>query len=212
MKIAVIEGTVRNNRDGNKVALFAKNLMESRGWESAIIDPVIYPLPLLDKMYKEMENPNEHFKAIHNILQDADGFAMVTAEYNHSIPPALKNILDHYREEFFFKPTAIISYSGGPFGGIRAAEQLRLICSELRTLAIPSVLPISRVHESINNDGTSVNGDNERRSGVQKKVAPRELIQQDFRNLKSSERLFTNPKVEDLIFLQSIEEIGRAHV
>ena len=44
---------------------------------------------------------------------------------------------------------------------------------------------------------------------MRKKVAPRELIQQDFRNLKSSERLYTSPKIEELIFLQSIE--GRAH-
>ena len=44
---------------------------------------------------------------------------------------------------------------------------------------------------------------------MQKKVAPKELIQQDFRNLKSSERLYTSPKIEELIFLQSIE--GRAH-
>ena len=44
---------------------------------------------------------------------------------------------------------------------------------------------------------------------MQKKVAPRELIQEDFRNLKSSERLYTSPKIEELIFLQSIE--GRAH-
>jgi CBS domain-containing protein len=44
---------------------------------------------------------------------------------------------------------------------------------------------------------------------MQKKVAPRELIQQDFHNLKSYERLYTTPKIEELIFLQSIE--GRAH-
>ena len=44
---------------------------------------------------------------------------------------------------------------------------------------------------------------------MQRKVAPRELIQEDFRNLKSSERLYTSPRIEELIFLQSIE--GRAH-
>ena len=164
MKIAILEGTVRNNRDGNKVALFARRLMESRGWESTIIDPAQFPLPLLDRMFKEMKDPEEKFVIIHNILQEADGFVMVTAEYNHSIPPALKNLLDHYREEYFFKPTAIISYSGGPFGGVRAAEQLRLICSELRTPGIPTSLPVSRVHDSINDDGTSINGDYERRS------------------------------------------------
>nr|HPM43596.1 hypothetical protein [Candidatus Omnitrophota bacterium] len=44
---------------------------------------------------------------------------------------------------------------------------------------------------------------------TKKKVAPEEMIQQDFRNLKTSERLYTVPRIEDLIFMQSIE--GRAH-
>ncbi|MBI2419862.1 MAG: NAD(P)H-dependent oxidoreductase, partial [Ignavibacteriales bacterium] len=92
------------------------------------------------------------------------GFLILAAEYNHSIPPALKNLLDHFREEYFFKPSAIISYSSGPFAGVRAGEHLKLICSELKTPPIPSTLPISRVHNSILEDGTSVNGDYERRA------------------------------------------------
>ncbi len=42
-----------------------------------------------------------------------------------------------------------------------------------------------------------------------KKIAPRELVQQDFHHLKTSERLYTIPRIEDLVFMQSIE--GRAH-
>ena len=164
MKIALLLSTVRENRDGNRIALFAERLLKERGHEVQIIDPAEYHLPMLGKMFLEMEHPDEKFLELHTILDNADGFIMITAEYNHSVPPALKNLLDHFRNEYFHKPTGIISYSGGPFGGIRAAEHLRQICAELKTIAIPRSFPISRSHESINEDGTSVNGDYERRS------------------------------------------------
>jgi NAD(P)H-dependent FMN reductase len=102
-----------------------------------------YQLPLLDKMHKEfkpgtapesMEKLSQHFK-------NSDGFLIVTGEYNHSIPPALKNLLDHFQKEYFFKPSAIASYSAGSFGGVRAAVHLRAILGELGMPAISSILP-----------------------------------------------------------------------
>jgi len=164
MNIAVILSTVRENRDGNRIALFAKHMLQERGHKVTIIDPAEYHLPMLGKMFVEMDMPEAKFVEIHDSLEQADGFIMITAEYNHSVPPALKNLLDHFRQEYFHKPTGIISYSAGPFGGIRAAEHLRQICAELRTIAIPKSLPISQSHQTIREDGTSVNGDYERRS------------------------------------------------
>ena len=55
-------------------------------------------------------------------------FAIVSGEYNHGIPPGLKNLLDHFLEEYFFRPSAIVCYSAGQFGGVRAAMQLRAEC------------------------------------------------------------------------------------
>lgn len=164
MKIAIISSSVRANRDGARVALFTKNILETKNWETTLLDPMELDFPLLTLMYKQMTNPEEKYKTVHKILDEADGFVLVTAEYNHSVPPALKNLLDYYREEYYWKPSGIISYSSGPFGGVRATEHLRNICAELKCLAIPTSLPISKVHESINEDGTSVNGDYERRA------------------------------------------------
>lgn len=70
-----------------------------------------------------------------------DVFLIVTGEYNHSIPPALKNLLDHFQTEYFFKPSAIASYSAGNFGGVRSAVHLRVILGELGMPAISSMLP-----------------------------------------------------------------------
>ena len=71
----------------------------------------------------------------------------VTPEYNHSTSAAMKNTLDYFLEEYYFKPSAIVSYSPGGFGGINAAQQMRLIFAELGAPSIPSSFPISRVHE-----------------------------------------------------------------
>lgn len=162
-KVALLAGTMGENREGLRVLRFAKNQVIQRGWEPLIADAGVYDLPMLSEVYRFMKNPDPRLKEIHELLTKADGFIVVTAEYNHSIPPALKNMLDYFRQEYFFKPSGIISYSSGPFGGVRGAEQLRLVLSELKTPPIPTSLPVSRVHESMLEDGSSVNGDYERR-------------------------------------------------
>ncbi len=163
-KVAILAGTMGENREGLKVLQFAKNQVIERNWEPLIADAGVYNLPMLSEVYRSMKDPDPRLKEIHETLTAADGFIVITAEYNHGIPPALKNMLDYFRNEYFFKPSGIISYSSGPFGGVRGAEQLRLVLSELRTLPVPSSLPVSRVHESLLPDGSSVNGDYERRS------------------------------------------------
>ena len=84
----------------------------------------------------------------------ADAFVVVSGEYNHSIPPALSNLLDHFLEEYFFRPSAIVCYSAGAFGGVRAAMQLRAMLCELGTPSIPSLFPIPKVQDAFDEDGT----------------------------------------------------------
>ena len=88
------------------------------------------------------------------IFRSADGFAIVSGEYNHGIPPALKNLLDHFLEEYFWRPAAIVCYSGGRFGGVRAAMQLRMTLAEMGMVTIPSLFPIPHVQNAFDDDGT----------------------------------------------------------
>jgi NAD(P)H-dependent FMN reductase len=78
---------------------------------------------------------------------------IVSGEYNHGIPPALKNLLDHFLEEYFFRPSAIVCYSAGAFGGVRAAMQLRMTLGELGMPGIPSIFPIPHVHDAFDDTG-----------------------------------------------------------
>ncbi len=107
----------------------------------------------LDRMYKEMTNPSEKLIDLHKKIKSAEGYMPVTPEYNHSTSAAMKNRLDYFLEEYYFKPSAIVSYSPGGFGGINAAQQMRLIFAELGAPSIPSSFPISRVHEVFDENG-----------------------------------------------------------
>ncbi len=158
MKIAVIYGSNRTERQGIKAARFILNKLKERGLDTEFVDSMVFKLPLLDKMHKEYpvgEAP-EMMEKLHVILKDADGFVIVSGEYNHSVPPALKNLLDHFQSEYFFKPSAIVSYSAGAFGGLRAAVHLRALLAELGMPSIPSIFPVPAVQDSFDDDGKAL--------------------------------------------------------
>ena len=129
--------------------------LQRRGCEPVLIDPLEYRLPLLDRMYKEYERGTAppQLEELAQLYRRADGFAIVSGEYNNSIPPALKNLLDHFLEEYFWRPSAIVCYSGGRFGGVRAAMQLRAALSEMGMPSIPSLLPIPTVQTAFSLEG-----------------------------------------------------------
>jgi NAD(P)H-dependent FMN reductase len=126
-KIALFVGSVRRDRQGIKVARWIEERLKNRNHIVFFIDPLELNLPLLDRMYKEMANPSEKLRDLRNKVMDAEGYLSVTPEYNHSTSAAMKNTLDYFLEEYYFKPSAIVSYSAGGFGGVNAAQHLRLI-------------------------------------------------------------------------------------
>jgi len=148
LKIIIILGSVRTGRYGMTVTKFIKNKCEQRGWKTVVIDPREWKLPLLNKMYKSYNHQKApvKLKKLAQILKKADGFIIVSPEYNHSIPPALSNTMDFFMDEYFWRPSAIITYSTGSFGGVRVLSQLRSFLGELGMITIPSSLPIPKVH------------------------------------------------------------------
>ena len=155
LNIAVIYGSARRDRQGIKAARFLVRKLQERNYDVSLVDSQKYELPTLDWMYKEYaqgEAPEAMHK-IAEILNAADGFIIISAEYNHSVPAALKNLLDHFQSEYLYKPSGIVTYSAGPFGGVRALINLRAILAELGTPSIPSAFPISQVHKAFDADG-----------------------------------------------------------
>ena len=132
--------------------------LRERGHDVPFIDPVEYALPLLDRMYKEYPKGQapDVLERLASRIRAADGYMIVSGEYNHSIQPALSNLLDHFLEEYFFKPSAIACYSAGPFGGVRAAMQLRAMLAEMGMFSIPSILPFPKAQEILAEDGAAI--------------------------------------------------------
>ncbi len=155
MNIAIVFGSVRTERVGFRVVHYLTAELKKRNHDVSIIDPIEYNLPMLDKMfkdYKQGEAP-EKMQKLAEILEKADGFIMVSAEYNHSVPPALKNLLDHFQREYFFKPCGICTYSVGAFGGITAASHLRVILSELGMVTVSASFPVPTVTKAMDENG-----------------------------------------------------------
>lgn len=155
MNFVVIYGSVRSERQGIKYARFLETQLGERGHQVTLIDPLHYRLPLLDRMFKEYPagTAPAPLPELAEIIRAADGFLICSGEYNHSIPPALKNLLDHFLEEWFWRPSAIACYSGGAFGGVRAAMQLRATLAELGMPSISSIQPMPRVQDQFDDAG-----------------------------------------------------------
>ncbi len=167
LNIALFYGSVRSERKGIGFARFLEAQVASRGHSATLVDALEHDIPLLDKMYKEYPAGSAPavLETIAAVIRPADGFLIVSGEYNHGIPPALKNTLDHFLEEWFWRPSAIACYSGGSFGGVRAAMQLRATLAELGMPSIPSLLPAPRVQDAFALDGTPADPAWERRAG-----------------------------------------------
>lgn len=158
LSIAVLLGSVRRDRMGSRAARLVVRELERRGHAVHLVDPLELQLPLLDRMYKEHPKGGapEPLERLAELYRNADGFLIVSGEYNHGIPPALKNLLDHFLEEYFWRPSGIVCYSAGGFGGVRAAMQLRMTLAELGMSSVPSLLPIPRIAEAIDEDGVAL--------------------------------------------------------
>jgi NAD(P)H-dependent FMN reductase len=173
MVVAVLLGSVRNDRMGSRAAKWVMAELEKRGHKAVLVDAAELKLPLLVKMWKEIKkDPPAKYEKLHGKLAPlaklyarADGFCMVSGEYNHSIPPGLTNLLDYFLEEYFFRPSAIVCYSSTPYGGVRAAMQLRALLPEAGMPTIPSLQPIPSIGNSLSEDGTALTQELAEKSG-----------------------------------------------
>jgi NAD(P)H-dependent FMN reductase len=136
-KIAVILGSVRPSRNGDKPAQWITRLAKEYGaFDVELVDLKDYPLPLFDAPASDlwMPTPNEVAAKWQAKLNEFDGYIIVTAEYNRSVPGALKNAIDWAYTPFIKKAVAYVSY--GSVGGARAVEHLRNIMTELQAVSV----------------------------------------------------------------------------
>lgn len=157
LTIPILFGSVRHDRVGIRACRWLLRAIEARGHKGVLIDAAALKLPLLDRMYKEFApgTAPAPLDELADLYRRADGFLIVSGEYNHAAPAALKNLLDTFLEEYFWRPSGIVCYSAGQFGGVRAAMQLRMTLAELGMSSVPSLLPIPRIADAIDQDGNA---------------------------------------------------------
>jgi NAD(P)H-dependent FMN reductase len=136
-RIAVVTGSTRPGRNNKGVADWVMaELIERSDAVFELVDIADFDLPLLDEAtpaaYQSYQN--EHTKAWSAKVASFDGFVFVTAEYNHTVGPALTNALSYLNAEFNNKAAGIVSY--GSMGGVRAAEHLRNVLAELQVAVV----------------------------------------------------------------------------
>src|SRR6185503_6779508 len=154
-RILVLYGSYRSDRVGIRLAQFVVEGFRARGDDVELIDAKAIGLPMLDRMYQEYPK-GEAPAALEKLagqIRGADGFVFVTGEYNWGMQPGLKNLTDHFLEEWFWRPAAIASYSAGRFSGVRAATAWHSTLSEMGMVVISSSLAVGPIAHTLSADG-----------------------------------------------------------
>lgn len=158
LKTLVIPGTVREGRKSIHPARYVTELFQKKGHDAELFDMKDYDIPLLTKRRFSTSNPHPDVETFGQKVEAADLLVIVTPEYNHSIPGALKNLLDHLYPEYEDTPFAYVTVSAGGFGGVRALSHLHDITLELNAAhpgsnAHPGPdLPVSNVADVFDKD------------------------------------------------------------
>jgi len=156
--ILVFYGSYRSDRIGIRLAKFVVDGFAARGESVELIDAKEVGLPIIDRMYKEHPKGQAPaaMEALAQKIRAADAFVFVTGEYNWGVQPGLKNLTDHFLEEWFWRPAAIASYSPGRLGGARVNSTWHANLSEMGMVVISSTLTIGTLGQVIDAEGKPV--------------------------------------------------------
>src|SRR3979411_1996349 len=157
-RILVFYGSYRSDRMGIRLAQFVVEGLRGRGDEVELIDAKALGLPMLDRMYKEYPKGHapERLEQLAAQIRDADGFVFITGEYNWGIQPGLKNLTDHFLEEWFWRPAAIASYSAGRSAGAPALTAWHGPLSEMGIVVISSTIAAGPISQTLSADGKPI--------------------------------------------------------
>jgi NAD(P)H-dependent FMN reductase len=154
-RILVFYGSYRSDRLGIRLAHFVVEGFRSRGDDVELIDAKAVGLPMLDRMYKEYPKgaAPAALEKLASQIREADGFVFITGEYNWGVQPGLKNLTDHFLEEWFWRPAAIASYSAGRLAGAHASVAWHGTLSEMGMVVISSTITVGPIAQILSAEG-----------------------------------------------------------
>jgi NAD(P)H-dependent FMN reductase len=156
--ITIVSSSVRIGRKSHRVALFFKKYIEDTKSASVdLLDLNEYQFPVFNERLRLQKDPSASALEFAKKIRDADGIIIVVPEYNGGYPASLKNIIDVLYDEWYRKPLAITTVSGGPFGGSQVLESLLFTFWKMKAWVVPSMFPVPLVEHTFNEEGTPFN-------------------------------------------------------
>src|SRR4030081_2107282 len=154
-RILVFYGSYRFDRMGIRLANYVVARLLGRGADAELIDAKSVGLPILERMYKEYPagTAPAPMQLLAQKIRAADGFVFIAGEYNWGMQPGLKNLTDHFLEEWFWRPAAIASYSAGRIAGAHAATAWHGTLCEMGMVVISSTLAVGPIAQTLSADG-----------------------------------------------------------
>ncbi|XP_065064022.1 uncharacterized protein LOC135690400 [Rhopilema esculentum] len=149
LKILGFIGSTREGRMADRVTTLVKKFysQQKEGHSLEVLDPKDLNLPVLKQALHFYRDPNQAPKILRDVnkkIEEADAYLLITSEYNHGVPPALSNTMNHFPPtSYYFKPSAVIGYTMGTTGGVFGIAALQTFLIELgcppvsHTVAIP---------------------------------------------------------------------------
>ncbi len=144
--VPVILGTAREGRRSEAAAKFMVEQVKKAGLETELID-------VREHLRTATGGDFAGQKEVGEKMKKADGYVIVSPEYNHAYPGELKLFLDAFYQEYARKPVGICGVSAGPNGGVRAVEQLRLVFIEFHAVPIREAVYFRNVQDLFDEQG-----------------------------------------------------------
>ncbi len=156
MKVSIIIGATRRGAVGPAIGEWVKESVRAAGHEAELIRLADFDVPFFDMeqlpAQVNKQYPHDSVMRWSRAIDEAEALLIVSPEYNHGIPGALKNAIDWLWDEWSDKPTGIVTYSGGPIGGARAAIQLRAVLGHVGVRLSRYDVAIGRAHGAVPTD------------------------------------------------------------
>lgn len=165
MRILVLLGSVRRGRMSERVASFVmQRLARIEGVRASLADLDAIDLPIMEERLGRIEPPPPGLSELAAAIEAAEALVIVSPEYNHGYPGALKNALDYLLPQFKRKPVALVTVSAGGHGGVNCWAQLVTVLVFMGAIVLPQTVAVAKVHDAFAPDGTALDAAYERRT------------------------------------------------
>ncbi len=162
LNLLVFLGSVRDStpprpaRLGLRVARACADRLAAQGHEVGLVDALEFDLagPFKPHFSHPQGKAPAALEDLAARIAAADGYVMVSPEYNHAMSPALAHLLNHFGSSLYsYKPSVIATYSAGQWGGARAAVNMRTFLAELGCLPVSAMIHVPRAQEVFEAEG-----------------------------------------------------------